>query len=90
MTGTIYFLSFKNVTPPVLKIGWTLELDRRLSAIRRGNASDFEIIGTCPGDEANERALLKELAQYRSHYEFFFDVPEVHEAWAEFAVSVFQ
>ena len=75
----IYFLFAKTADGPRIKIGWTTEFDRRLSAIRRGNACQIEVIGTMSGTEEQEKEFHAELKEYQDHHEWFYDSPELRQ-----------
>ena len=73
--STIYF--FLGRETKKLKVGITGYLDNRLSATRRGNFDEVEVLGTIPGDYNREQEIHAELEPYRSHYEFYNYTPEV-------------
>ena len=73
--STIYF--FLGRETKKLKVGVTDFLDNRLSATRRGNFDEVEVLGTIPGDYNREQEIHAELEPYRSHYEFYNYTPEV-------------
>lgn len=72
--STIYF--FLGRETKKLKVGVTNFLDNRLSATRRGNFDEVEMLGVIPGDYNREQEIHGELEPYRSHYEFYNYTPE--------------
>jgi hypothetical protein len=75
----IYFLSAKTSEGSRIKVGWTTEFERRLSAIRRGNACQIEVIGVIAGTEEQEKELHAEIGEDRDHHEWYYDSPELRQ-----------
>lgn len=73
--STIYF--FLGRETKKLKVGVTNYLDNRVSATRRGNFDEVDVLGTIPGDYNREQEIHAGLEPYRSHYEFYNYTPEV-------------
>ena len=75
----IYFLSANTAEGPRIKVGFTESFSQRLSQIERINACQIEVIGTMPGSEEQEQEMLKEIADYQDHHEWFVDCPELRQ-----------
>jgi hypothetical protein len=75
----IYFLSAKTSEGPRIKVGFTESFSQRLSAIERVNACRIDVIGTMPGTEEQEQEMLKEIADYQDHHEWFYDSPDLRQ-----------
>lgn len=67
--SVVYFI--RNVDTGLIKIGVTLDLNRRLSDLRRGGGSDLEVLGTVPGDCELESELHHRWSGLRVRSEWF-------------------
>lgn len=67
--GIVYFLLFPMSN--LLKIGFTTNLQKRLSAYGSHCAEEFRVIKTIPGTKSKEKFIHKALKHYRSKKEFF-------------------
>ena len=66
---SVYFI--REVGTHFVKIGYTENLDNRLSALRTGSASELQIEFTAEGNYKTERELHEALAQRRVRGEWF-------------------
>lgn len=73
---TIYFIKPVGLTGPI-KIGLSKHPERRLDEFRGWSPLELEMIGTVPGNWADEQFLHECLAEHHSHGEWFFPSPEV-------------
>ena len=60
-----------------VKIGCTGHVRTRFEQLRMANAGPIELIGVAPGGNETEKLLHEELAEHRSHGEWFFITPAV-------------
>lgn len=67
--GIVYFLLFPFSN--LLKIGFTTNLEKRLSSYRTHCAENFRVIKTIPGTKSKEKFIHKDLKDYRRKREFF-------------------
>ncbi len=65
VTGRIYFVGSADFTGPV-KIGWTRDLDRRLSAIQCGNPVRLAVWASIPGELLEELSLHASFSESRT------------------------
>ena len=65
----VYFV--EAVSTGLVKIGWTSNLEKRLYALRRGNAVELVLLKCIPGDRAVEAALHRRFRAYRVRGEWF-------------------
>ncbi len=63
-----------------IKIGWTVNLAKRLSEISRPFAEPVSLIGSVAGGQKLERAVHKHLKTFRLRAEWFRDCKEVRNA----------
>lgn len=75
--GWIYFVKARQDGP--IKIGWTVDPQKRLAQLQTGSHVRLFILGTIEGSSAGESTLQKRWAQYRIRGEWFEPVPEIIE-----------
>lgn len=71
--GVVYFIR----SGDEVKIGKTIDIHQRLTAIRALTLSDTELLATEPGYTRRERALHDRFATYRTHHEWFALKPKL-------------
>lgn len=65
---TVYFAQQRS---GAIKVGWTINLDGRLAALRTSAASEIELLAEVDGDKRTESYFHHLLADYRAHGEWF-------------------
>jgi hypothetical protein len=65
----VYFVL--NSSSGAVKIGWTIDLGHRLTALKNGAGTDLHVIRTIEGGRAKERWLHKKFADRRTKGEWF-------------------
>lgn len=74
----IYFIR-KGLDGPI-KIGYTgAAVEKRIAQLQVGHHEPIYLLGTIPGQIADEKAIHKELADYHIHGEWFDPKPELLE-----------
>jgi hypothetical protein len=69
MTGQVYFLKAPAVN--LIKIGFSIDPERRLNEVRLISPTPVEFMGSIRGDYEEERALHQKFAHLHSHGEWF-------------------
>ena len=69
----VYFIHAPELTQVSLfKIGWSIDIDRRLTQLQTGNGMALEIYATIPtNDQSIEKRIHKALFKYRTRGEWF-------------------
>jgi predicted dienelactone hydrolase len=73
MSGFVYFLS----SADRVKVGYSVEPARRISALSTASPFPIVVIATIPGTEAEERAIHRGLSSSRRYGEWFERTSEV-------------
>jgi hypothetical protein len=69
MTSRIYFIQAGESGP--IKIGVSLQVDKRLEGLRTSSPVCLRLLATKPGEQVDEWLLHKKLASHRLHGEWF-------------------
>lgn len=67
--GIIYFLLFPQTN--MIKVGFTQNIEKRLSAYKTHCAENYELIKTIPGSKFKEKVIHDHLRLYHTKQEFF-------------------
>lgn len=62
-----------------IKIGWTGDIEARLSTLQIGTSEDLYLLALILGGQAAERRLHQKFAQYRVRGEWFEDCEEIRD-----------
>lgn len=65
--GFVYFIK----SAGLVKIGFTVDLQQRVSAIKNGNPHELTLIGSMPGTDDTEYFLHQMFSKYRQSGEWF-------------------
>ena len=79
--GWVYFIQARTGGP--VKIGFAVDLSRRLSELQVGSPVLLRLLGSFAGTRADEAALHEKLATFRSHGEWFVPGPDLRAVLAE-------
>lgn len=74
-SGWIYFVKAGPDGP--IKIGWTVNPQKRLEQLQTGSAVRLFILGTMEGSSVGESAFHKRWSRYRIRGEWFEPAPEI-------------
>lgn len=77
---TVYFVTEKGTSSGPVKIGVTIELEKRLSSLQTGHHQELEVIASLEGGRETEAYLHESLAAHRIRGEWFTRSPEVEAA----------
>lgn len=80
MSAVVYFLSDEHGS---IKVGWSRNLDIRLTQIRSTNGAGITVLGSAPGSQRQEKEIHRLLAEFRLHGEWFRDCEEVRRVIAD-------
>lgn len=67
-TSKVYFIQAAN---GAIKIGFTLDVARRLATLQNGSPERLKLLATMPGGEPEELALHERFAEFRQRGEWF-------------------
>lgn len=73
--GRIYFVQAGDDGP--IKIGWTMDVERRLLELQNGNHLELRLLGSCEGSEQMEAQLHRRFAMHRMRREWFSPAVEL-------------
>lgn len=73
--GYVYFVEGGGL----IKIGFSIDPQRRLAAMMIGCPVTLTLLGTLRGNEATERRLHAKFSRFRVRYEWFEDAPKIRE-----------
>lgn len=77
----VYAIQSKNLKH--VKIGYTTDINQRLSSLQGGSSDELKIIGCWLGTVQDERQLHEQLRRWRIHREWFQDSEDVLKVVAE-------
>lgn len=75
--GYVYFISTHREKE--VKIGWAVDVKRRLSQLQTGHPYELLVAYSAPGTQADERALHERFSELRLHGEWFRYTEEIHD-----------
>jgi hypothetical protein len=84
--GVVYFVQSTGPARSI-KIGWSQDVERRISELQTANAHRLVLLGTVPGKMEREAALHAQFAHLRMEAEWFRDAPEIHAFIEEHATG---
>lgn len=84
--GFVYFV-VRGFDGPI-KIGWSQDVERRVSELQTANAEPLRLIGKIPGRMIDESRMHGQFAHLRMEAEWFQNSPEIHEFLAHASNSV--
>jgi hypothetical protein len=73
--GYVYFIQRGPDGP--IKIGWSEDVERRLSELQTANAEPLHVLGKIEGTMADEAATHAKFASFRMEAEWFRSCPEI-------------
>lgn len=74
LQGQIYFMQSGNGS---IKIGYSTNIEARVSLLQSGNPEILKILRVFPGNIFSEILLQKKFKEYKIHGEWFHPVPEL-------------
>lgn len=83
--GFVYFVE-RGVGGPI-KIGWSQDVDRRVTELQTANAELLRVIGKIPGRMRNEALMHERFSHLRMEAEWFRNSSEIHEFLASVALN---
>lgn len=73
--GWIYFFRAAGM----IKIGWSLNIHKRLYDMQRNSPLPIEFVGALPGTMRMEKVVHRQFCAHRAHGEWFREHPEITE-----------
>jgi hypothetical protein len=73
--GIIYFI--KSEKTHEIKIGFTVQLEKRLSSLQTAHPSKLQLLATIPGTYEYEKSLHQRFANFRLNGEWFEPHPDL-------------
>lgn len=83
--GVVYFVQAGPGGP--IKVGWTQDVDRRISELQTANAKKLVLLGTVSGTMETEASLHARFSHLRLEAEWFRDSAEIHTFLRENALE---
>jgi len=81
--GHVYFVESGEGGP--IKIGWSQNVERRITELQVANAHKLHLLGVVPGTMKKEGELHAKFSHLRMEAEWFQNSPEIHGYLAQFS-----